>query len=190
MLMAAKQLQRAIPGSLLRLGQAGGVSAGLLPGARIWRGTSHKSVDNASSIYLSSAHEVQAVMSVRAIGMREPTYFVMVSMLGGPVHGSAIIKRAETLSDGRVRLAAGDLYAALDRLTATGYVCCAGDEAVAGRVRYRYELTPSGVRALRGGVRRTPDGGDAVTAARERESVGRVLTVGGRVRVGGKGRKR
>jgi DNA-binding PadR family transcriptional regulator len=129
-------------------------------------------------------------MSVSATGMRERSYFVMMSMLGGPLHSSAIIKRAETLSDGRVRLAVGSLYAALDRLTAKGYVRRAGDETVAGRVRYRYGLTPSGVRALHGGARRTPGGADIVTDSRRSESVGRVLTLGGSVRLGGKGRTR
>ena len=128
-------------------------------------------------------------MSKPRCSIREPTYFVMVSMLDGPVLSSAIIKRAETLSDGRVRLAVGTLYAALDRLTAKGYVCRAGDETVAGRVRYRYGLTPSGVRALRGGAHATPVGVDPVTAFR-RESVGRVVSLSGRVRVGGNGRRR
>ena len=54
--------------------------------------------------------------------MREPTYFVLASLLRGPLHGYAIVKRAEQLSDGRVRLATGTLYTALDRLTADGHV--------------------------------------------------------------------
>ena len=129
-------------------------------------------------------------MSQRANALRAPTYFVLASMLDGPVHGSAIIDRAEALSGGRVRLVTGTLYAELDRLTARGYVCRAGAEAVAGRVRYRYGLTPSGVRALRGGARRTPDRAGLVTETRQSQSVGRVLAIGGLVRVGGKGRAR
>jgi PadR family transcriptional regulator, regulatory protein PadR len=54
--------------------------------------------------------------------MREPTYFVLASLLDGPLHGYAIIQRTGELSGGRVRLAAGTLYAALDRLTAEGHV--------------------------------------------------------------------
>ena len=54
--------------------------------------------------------------------MREPTYFVLASLLEGPLHGYAIIKRTEDMSAGRVRLATGTLYTALDRLTAEGYV--------------------------------------------------------------------
>src|ERR1700684_3360400 len=51
---------------------------------------------------------------------REPTYFLLASLLDGPLHGYAIIQRAAELSDGRVRMATGTLYTALDRLTAEG----------------------------------------------------------------------
>ena len=122
--------------------------------------------------------------------MREPTYFVLASMLDGPAHGSAIIERAEALSGGRVRLMTGTLYTALDRLTAEGYVCRAGAEAVGCRVRYRYELTQSGVRALRGGASRTAVAGVRATPARRGERIGRIVSVGSRVRVGGKGKTR
>jgi hypothetical protein len=37
--------------------------------------------------------------------MREPTYFVLASLLDGPLHGYAIIQHAGELSGGRVRLA-------------------------------------------------------------------------------------
>jgi hypothetical protein len=33
--------------------------------------------------------------------MREPTYFVLAALLRGPLHGYAIMKRAEELSGGR-----------------------------------------------------------------------------------------
>ena len=39
--------------------------------------------------------------------MREPTYYLLASLLDGPLHGYAIIKSAEGLSGGRVRLTAG-----------------------------------------------------------------------------------
>ena len=81
--------------------------------------------------------------------MREPTYFVLASLLRGPLHGYAIVKRAEQLSDGRVRLATGTLYTALDRLTADGYVELVSEERVGGRVRRCYGLTGDGAAALR-----------------------------------------
>ena len=67
--------------------------------------------------------------------MREPTYFVLASLLDGPLHGYAIIRRTEELSDSRVRLATGTLYTALDRLTAEGYVELVREEIVNGRAR-------------------------------------------------------
>jgi PadR family transcriptional regulator, regulatory protein PadR len=48
------------------------------------------------------------------VAMRTPTYFVLASMLGGPLHASAIIERAAAMSEGRVRLPTGALYTALD----------------------------------------------------------------------------
>jgi PadR family transcriptional regulator PadR len=81
--------------------------------------------------------------------MREPTYFVLAALLRGPLHGYAIMKRAEELSGGRVRLATGTLYTALDRLTAEGHVELVSEERVGGRVRRTYGLTQSGSAALR-----------------------------------------
>ena len=81
--------------------------------------------------------------------MREPTYFVLSALLRGPLHGYAIMKRAEELSGGRVRLATGTLYTALDRLTAEGHVELVSEERVGGRVRRTYGLTEGGSAALR-----------------------------------------
>jgi PadR family transcriptional regulator, regulatory protein PadR len=81
--------------------------------------------------------------------MREPTYFVLASLLAGPLHGYGIIKRAAELSDGRVQLATGTLYTALERLAAEGYVRLVSDEVVSGRPRRSYGLTDAGAGALR-----------------------------------------
>jgi PadR family transcriptional regulator PadR len=81
--------------------------------------------------------------------MRMPTYYVLASLLDGPLHGYAIMKRTAELSDGRVRLATGTLYQALDRLTAEGRVELVREEIVNGRVRRSYGLTDSGIAELR-----------------------------------------
>jgi PadR family transcriptional regulator PadR len=81
--------------------------------------------------------------------MREPTYYILASLLDGPLHGYALIKRSEDLSGGRVRLATGTLYTALDRLAAAGYVRLVCEEIVNGRVRRSYGLTDPGAAALR-----------------------------------------
>jgi DNA-binding PadR family transcriptional regulator len=95
--------------------------------------------------------------------MREPTYFVLAALLAGPLHGYAIIKRAEELSDGRVRLATGTLYTALDRLTADGCVRLVSEELVAGRVRRSYGLTDDGSAALRAEAQRMAEAARLVT---------------------------
>ena len=95
--------------------------------------------------------------------MREPTYFVLASLLDGPLHGYAIIRRAGELSGGRVRLATGTLYTALDRLTTEGCVELVREEIVNGRVRRSYGLTPSGAGALRAEATRMAEAARLVT---------------------------
>ncbi len=108
--------------------------------------------------------------------MREPTYFVLVSLLDGPLHGYAIIQRAAQLSGGRVRLATGTLYTALDRLTAEGYVELVREEIVSGRARRSYGLTSAGTGALRAEAIRMAEAARLVTDR------GRRLQAGGSAR--------
>lgn len=81
--------------------------------------------------------------------MREQTYFILAALQDEPRHGYAIIKQAEELSGGRVRLATGTLYTALERLAGEAYVQVVKEEIVNGRARRYYALTPSGLEALR-----------------------------------------
>ena len=104
--------------------------------------------------------------------MREPTYFVLASLLDGPLHGYAIIKRAEELSGSRVRLATGTLYTALDRLTADGHVQLVSEEIVAGRIRRSYGLTEDGATALRAEAQRMAEAAQIVTGAATRTAAG------------------
>lgn len=80
--------------------------------------------------------------------MREPTFFILSSLAAGPRHGYAIIAEAADLSDGRLRLQVGTLYAALERLSEKGWVEAAGEEVVSGRNRRYYRLTDTGAAAL------------------------------------------
>ena len=97
--------------------------------------------------------------------MREPTYFVLAALLQGPLHGYAIMKRAGELSGGRVRLATGTLYTALDRLTAEGHVQLVSEERVGGRVRRTYGLTDGGSAALRAEALRMAEAARLVTGS-------------------------
>jgi DNA-binding PadR family transcriptional regulator len=97
--------------------------------------------------------------------MREPVYFVLASLLRGPLPGYAIVKRAEQLSDGRVRLATGTLYTALDRLAADGLIQLVGEETVGGRVRRSYGLAEDGAAALRAEAVRMAEAARVVTSS-------------------------
>jgi DNA-binding PadR family transcriptional regulator len=86
---------------------------------------------------------------IRAPGpLSMASYFVLAALLDGPRHGYGIIKRAAELSDGRVRLAAGTLYGALDRLAERGLVLPGQEEVVQWRTRRYYRLTDQGAEAL------------------------------------------
>ena len=104
--------------------------------------------------------------------MREPTYFVLAALLRGPLHGYAIMKRAGELSGGRVRLATGTLYTALDRLTAEGHVELVSEERVDGRVRRTYGLTEGGSAALRAEAVRMAEAARLVTESGAEKKAG------------------
>jgi PadR family transcriptional regulator, regulatory protein PadR len=105
--------------------------------------------------------------------MGEPTYFVLASLLDGPLHGYAIIQRTGELSGGRVRLATGTLYTALDRLTVEGHVELVREEIVNGRARRTYGLTSSGASALRAEASRMAEAARLVTDRAHRAKAGR-----------------
>jgi DNA-binding PadR family transcriptional regulator len=80
--------------------------------------------------------------------MREPTFLVLTALVDGPRHGYGIIREVEGLSESRVKLLPGTLYAALDRLTAQGLVEHVRDEVADGRMRRYYGLTDHGLKVL------------------------------------------
>jgi DNA-binding PadR family transcriptional regulator len=87
-------------------------------------------------------------MATRRALLTEPVYFILTALLDGPMHGYGIIKRAEEQSDGRVRLAVGTLYGALDRLSSGGLIALDHEEIVDGRSRRYYRITDDGTRAV------------------------------------------
>jgi DNA-binding PadR family transcriptional regulator len=80
--------------------------------------------------------------------LREPTFLILSALASGPLHGYGVIKEVATLSDGRVTLRAGTLYAALDRLAADGLAAVDREEVVDGRLRRYYRLTDHGAEVL------------------------------------------
>ena len=63
-------------------------------------------------------------------------------------HGYGIITDVARISDGRVRLRAGTLYAALDRLRTDELIDVDHEEIVDGRLRRYYKLSEKGGRQL------------------------------------------
>src|SRR5690242_2717839 len=80
--------------------------------------------------------------------MQEATFLILTALAAGSQHGYGIITDVARISDGRVRLRAGTLYSALDRLRLDGLISIDREEVVENRLRRYYQLTPEGGRQL------------------------------------------
>lgn len=88
------------------------------------------------------------------VSLREPTFLILTALAAGPQHGYGIMTDAAEISAGRVRLRAGTLYAALNRLTVDRLVEFDREEIVDARLRRYYRLTPLGAQRLEAEVER------------------------------------
>jgi DNA-binding PadR family transcriptional regulator len=77
-------------------------------------------------------------------GMQEATFLILTALASGSQHGYGIISDVAEISDGRVRLRAGTLYAALERLRVDELIAVDREEIVDGRLRRYYQLTLGG----------------------------------------------
>jgi DNA-binding PadR family transcriptional regulator len=80
--------------------------------------------------------------------MREPTFMILTALAAGAQHGYGIMTDVERISDGRLVLRPGTLYAALDRLTRDGLIAADREEVVEGRLRRYYVISDEGRRRL------------------------------------------
>jgi PadR family transcriptional regulator, regulatory protein PadR len=96
--------------------------------------------------------------------MREPTFLILAAVAPVPLHGYGIIQAVAQLSGDRVRLRAGTLYAALDRLVVEGSLVVDREEVVDGRLRRYYRITAGGLDTLRRGVERLEANASAARA--------------------------
>jgi DNA-binding PadR family transcriptional regulator len=80
--------------------------------------------------------------------MHEPTFLILTALAAGPQHGYGIMTDVRDISGGRVKLGAGTLYAALDRLRTDQLVDVDREEIVDTRLRRYYRLTPAGAERL------------------------------------------
>ena len=91
--------------------------------------------------------------------LTETTYFMLLSLAHGPLHGYAIMKDVQSLSQERVVLSTGTLYSALKRLLDDGWIVRAEDpnNGTDGRLRKAYRITDLGRRILQAEVERLAD---------------------------------
>jgi DNA-binding PadR family transcriptional regulator len=80
--------------------------------------------------------------------MREPTFLILTAIAAAPQHGYGVVEDVMRISEGRVRLRAGTLYAVLDRLRVDGLIEVDREEVVQSRLRRYYRLTGLGARRL------------------------------------------
>ncbi len=83
--------------------------------------------------------------------LSETTLYILVSLAHGPLHGYAIAKEVQALSEKRVILSVSTLYTTLKRLLEDGWIERVGEDPEpdeAGRPRKTYALTERGQRIL------------------------------------------
>ena len=108
--------------------------------------------------------ETQSKVS-KLLPLREPTFFILLSLAPGKKHGYAILKDVKEISQGKVRLSTGTLYEALARLLDQGLIARVLDDEVRtdetpkgqnhpGKPRKAYRLTKNGRQVLEAETRR------------------------------------
>ena len=81
--------------------------------------------------------------------LTEAVYYILLSLIE-PRHGYGIMGNVETLSGGRVRLAAGTLYGAINALLGKGWIRSLPGEKDSRKKEY--VITEAGFEMLRGEV--------------------------------------
>lgn len=79
------------------------------------------------------------------IALTEAVYYILLS-LHAPLHGYGIMQNVEKLSNGRVRLAAGTLYGAINTMLEKGWIRSLPGES--GSRKKEYEITGRGKTVL------------------------------------------
>lgn len=101
------------------------------------------------------------------IALTESTYYILLSLYT-PQHGYGIMQKAEQMSNGRVRLAAGTLYGALNALCEKGWIIQLPVES--GSRKKEYKLTEKGMQVLKSELERLRQlvaNGDSVLSRKE-----------------------
>lgn len=82
--------------------------------------------------------------------LREPTFFILLSISSMKKHGYAILRDVDHLSQGAVKLSNGTLYGALTRLQDQGLIERVPNDQpqTSGKPRKAYQLTKAGLGVL------------------------------------------
>ena len=94
--------------------------------------------------YTVSLHKGE--FPIENIALTESTYYILLSLYH-PQHGYGIMQETEQLSGGRVKLAAGTLYGALNSLCEKGWIKLLPVES--GSRKKEYQLTDTGLAVLK-----------------------------------------
>lgn len=85
------------------------------------------------------------------IALTEATYYILLALYD-PQHGYGIMQEVEELSRGRVKLAAGTLYGALNSLVEKGWIVQLPVED--GSRKKNYQITETGLKILNNEIER------------------------------------
>jgi DNA-binding PadR family transcriptional regulator len=99
----------------------------------------------------------EALTASKFLPLREPTFYILLSLAEGEKHGYAIIKDVGFLSQGKVRLSTGTLYEGLARMLEQGLIERVPDvngenqvtQSHPGKPRKAYQLTGLGKQVLK-----------------------------------------
>ena len=97
------------------------------------------------------------------IALTEATYYILLALYD-PQHGYGIMQEVEELSKGRVRLAAGTLYGALNSMVEKGWIMQLPVED--GSRKKNYQITETGLKILTNEIERLRElvqNGDTIT---------------------------
>src|SRR5579883_2385290 len=89
------------------------------------------------------------------MGIPEATFHILIALASGERHGYAIIQEVEAATDGKLRLGAGTLYRALQRMLEQGLILESNDRPPDDDERRRYyRITEEGRTAARAEAQR------------------------------------
>ncbi|MBN2044840.1 MAG: helix-turn-helix transcriptional regulator [Anaerolineales bacterium] len=97
-----------------------------------------------------------AIKTEEFLPLREPTFFILLSISNQKKHGYAILQDTESLSGGKIKLSNGTLYGALTRLLDQGLIerVPSDEPAASGKPRKAYQLTRTGASVLQAEIER------------------------------------